>query len=488
MSLFSLYKQSTTVAVRPLVSTRIESICARYNTHCRLSTSTHKVASSQPVSEDSDHKDPRHLPVSVRLKGVNKSQGVTKVVVDGELKEFNHTFLRDACSCPRCVDPSTKQKLFQTADIPGAIKPKSTHRTSEGDLRLVWNNDICGYGKNHVSVFTREFFHDHVSRDRRIRAQHNVRPQMSWNQEVMEKKVKWVSYDAYMSNDKDLHDALEHLSAYGLVFLQGVPDSEQAVEQLGTRIGSLRDTFYGRTWDVKSVPNAKNVAYTNQYLGLHMDLLYMAQPPGLQLLHCLRSSCTGGNSIFSDSFRAARSLTSHELRSLSSFPVTYQYQNAGEHYHFTRPTVEWQADSHGRQWPIANINWSPPFQAPFEMGWSGSREESTAFSRYLKAAKAFSTAVEAPESLFELRLEPGQCVIFNNRRVLHARRAFDIGSGERWLKGAYVDSDAFLSRLRVLRGTYGQDFGLSDDECELELEAKHKDRGGRHRNLYSVLN
>jgi hypothetical protein len=43
-----------------------------------------------------------------------------------------------------------------------------------------------------------------------------------------------------------------------------VPSGEESVINIGTRIGPLRDSFYGRTWDVKSVPNAKNVAYTHK--------------------------------------------------------------------------------------------------------------------------------------------------------------------------------------------------------------------------------
>ena len=49
---------------------------------------------------------------------------------------------------------------------------------------------------------------------------------------------------------------------------------------------------------------------------------------------------------------------------------------------------------------------------------------------------------------FELKLEPGQCVIFENRRVLHSRRPFDTGSGSRWLAGAYLDMDSVLSTFR----------------------------------------
>jgi len=57
------------------------------------------------------------------------------------------------------------------------------------------------------------------------------------------------------------------------LFLRNVPDSEKSVEEIAGRIGTLKDTFYGRTWDVKSKPKAKNIAYTQSFLGLHMDLL-----------------------------------------------------------------------------------------------------------------------------------------------------------------------------------------------------------------------
>lgn len=59
--------------------------------------------------------------------------------------------------------------------------------------------------------------------------------------------------------------------------------------------------------------------------------------------------------------------------------------------------------------------------------------------------------MSAQENVFEYRLEEGECVVFDNRRVLHARRAFDASQGERWLKGTYVDDDVFFSRLRVLQ-------------------------------------
>ncbi len=58
--------------------------------------------------------------------------------------------------------------------------------------------------------------------------------------------------------------------------------------------------------------------------------------------------------------------------------------------------------------------------------------------------------MEADYAVFEKKLEPGTAVIFNNRRIVHARRAFENKGGERWLRGAYLDTDVFQSRLRVL--------------------------------------
>jgi gamma-butyrobetaine dioxygenase len=60
-----------------------------------------------------------------------------------------------------------------------------------------------------------------------------------------------------------------------------------------------------------------------------------------------------------------------------------------------------------------------------------------------------------PEFLLRLRLSPGDCLIFDNTRVLHARTAFAApvfpGTGERHLQGCYADLDGLLSTLAVLR-------------------------------------
>jgi gamma-butyrobetaine dioxygenase len=66
------------------------------------------------------------------------------------------------------------------------------------------------------------------------------------------------------------------------------------------------------------------------------------------------------------------------------------------------------------------------------------------------------------QNQYKYLLKEGDAVIFDNRRVLHARTAFsDLendpgqsgkdGETNRWLKGCYLEADAPLDRGRVLR-------------------------------------
>lgn len=49
-----------------------------------------------------------------------------------------------------------------------------------------------------------------------------------------------------------------------------------------------------------------------------------------------------------------------------------------------------------------------------------------------------------------MRLAPGDCLIFDNTRILHARTAFSV-TGSRLLQGCYADMDGLASTLAVLR-------------------------------------
>ncbi|KAF2460019.1 taurine catabolism dioxygenase TauD, TfdA family-domain-containing protein, partial [Lineolata rhizophorae] len=355
-------------------------------------------------------------------------------------------WLRDACRCPRCVDPYSGQKTFDTGDIPAGLRCRRAQGAGgAGTVTLEWENDVPGFGEDHRTelpiVELRTALRENG--DPRGGIPRRADRPAHWDKDELLKSDLWHSYEGYMSDDGALLKLLAQLQRYGIVFLKDVPPSADAVSDIATRIGPLKETFYGRTWDVKSIPKAENVAYTSQYLGFHMDLLYFIQPPFLQLLHTLKAEATGGASIFADSFRAVNSIrrSKHALwLALNTVPVKHHYDHENHKYEHSRPTVELD----GRARDIAYVNYSPPFQAPFvraKPGWN--------LASYHAAIAEFKRIIELEHNRFEYRMQEGDCVIFNNRRVLHGRAAFK-EDGERWLRGAYVDEDDFISKRKVL--------------------------------------
>jgi hypothetical protein len=67
-------------------------------------------------------------------------------------------------------------------------------------------------------------------------------------------------------------------------------------------------------------------------------------------------------------------------------------------------------------------------------------------AEFVEASKAFADTLERPENVVEEKMDSGTCVIFDNLRIVHARNSFDLNSGKRWLRGAYLNRQDFVSK------------------------------------------
>jgi gamma-butyrobetaine dioxygenase len=404
--------------------------------------------------------------------------------------------LRDMCTCPLCIDQSTRQKLFSTVEIPSGITVRSVNELTDS-VEIQWVNDIPGFDESHKSVFEKKIF-EKIAARRTSKTLSPLPRRRYWTDSEFRTEAPDLTYEAYMEDDAVLYQSLKRLQTHGLLFLSDVPESSDSVSRIVQRIGPLKNTFYGETWDVRSVPEAKNVAYTSQDLGFHMDLLYMKQPPHLQFLHCIRSSASGGASLFTDSFRAISELFRLDARAfheLERRPITFHYDHIDSHYYQqSRPLIElaklqfgrlsftnsrtmkevgpnWIQDLFVLEDYLDAVSWAPPFQAPFELTNSYSephrqstRELETNLRQWHDAARKFHDIIHESENIHERMMKPGECVLFDNRRVLHARKAFEVADvgKERWLRGAYLDKDPFVSKLRVLTHRFEKANGIEE--------------------------
>ncbi|KUI70604.1 Gamma-butyrobetaine dioxygenase [Cytospora mali] len=353
----------------------------------------------------------------------------------------HNLWLRDACPCNECVSESSGQKRFATYDVDASPQLESCRVTEGGDLEVVWANDFLT-GGSHTSIYPLDFLQRVLMTNGRLHFPY--RPHLKrtlWDKSTFTKDFdsRFISYEDWMAGGDVFVRALLNIQEWGLIFIRGVPESHDAVQDIANKIGSLQSTLYGLTWDVISKPNAENVAYTNESLCLHQDLLYWEDMPKLQLLHCLKNECEGGESLFSDGLRAATEIkTSHRdhYDLLTSVPVSYHYTKNG--FYSQQRSVITEAGL----LPV-KIFWSPPFQAPFHHPFR--RKGAGKLQHWHGAARQFRDSIESPENMFQHRLQPGDCVIFDNQRILHGRTRFDTSIGFRHLRGGYVDSQTLES-------------------------------------------
>ena len=381
-----------------------------------------------------------------------------------------YTWLRD--SDPQLIHPSTRQKLHSSIDVPLDSRPLDVRFTQNGThLGITWetNKPMRGFDWPLESEFSLEFLRRHSEPDR-FQAFHQTITPITWTRESLRQSSNLFLKYPSLSTDVGLLRALEQLAQYGIVFVSDVPHEETSdalceLPRLAQHFGEIRETFYGRVWDVRSQgEDSRNIAYTNLDLGLHMDLEYFENPPRYQVLHMLRCrGVVGGESIFSDSLHAAnslRELTREAYDVLCNSAVGFHYINDNHHLYHEHTTIERFPPVRGSDSAeIRYINYSPPFQSPLPL--RTARELG-----FLPALRKFGALVGATERVYEIAIPEGVAVIFDNRRVLHGRRGFrNAGaaatatashvpraqSEERWLKGCYIEADGVMDRLRSLR-------------------------------------
>ncbi len=66
----------------------------------------------------------------------------------------------------------------------------------------------------------------------------------------------------------------------GIAFMRGLPAEPETIVEAVAPIGHILVTNYGKVFDVRSVPQPENLAYSDLGLGLHTDNPYREPVPG----------------------------------------------------------------------------------------------------------------------------------------------------------------------------------------------------------------
>ena len=254
-----------------------------------------------------------------------------------------------------------------------------------------------------------------------------------------------VPFADYLGDDRAAREVLSRVARFGLAFLVGAGRDPDVIERAVARFGFIRETNYGRLFDVRIEPQPGNLAYTDQALDLHADNPYRDPVPTLQLLHAITiDEGGGGETLFVDGFAHAEALRREApgaFEVLAGTPVRFAFGTAaGERWSHTAPVL-----SLGARGAVETVRLNHR-SLDLEAG------DAAATDAWYDAYLAYYRRLHAPEAAHGRRLAPGEVVIFDNRRLLHGRRGLASGS-PRWLRGCYADADGLAATLARLDRT-----------------------------------
>lgn len=359
-----------------------------------------------------------------------EDRAITLTWPDGAVGTFPYLWLRD--NCPGGFHPDTAERTFDLMSVPLDVAP-AEHRI-EGD-RLV----IDWAGEDHQSRFPLDWLRAH--RPGAPRPDPAAVAPVVWRGDVGAGAIPRAGAAAVLSDDAALAAWMRDLRAWGLSIVTGLEDDPEAGMAVARRIGFLRQTNFGVTFEVQSKPNPNNLAYTAEALPLHTDLPNQEMPPGYQFLHCLLNEAAGGGSVFADGVAMAEDLRAEDPEAfeiLSTVSVPFRFHDAEYDIRRRQHVITLAEDG-----SVSEICYNGHIAGVFDL--PAERMEA-----YYRAYRAFMAKTRDPAYAVTLRLATGEMAVFDNRRVLHGRAAFDPATGRRHLRGCYVDRGEFDSRLRVL--------------------------------------
>lgn len=308
-------------------------------------------------------------------------------------------WFRDACVCAECRDSASGQRLISSEDLDGWV----VIGRSEAGVRIRHND-----GTDHLVIVE-------PTADLHLRAQVPVTSGAD-----LRNSARAAS---------DIESFRSSLALHGIALATDLAPESGSVVAFAQQFGLLRETNYGRHFDVVNKPNPNNLAYSARGLPLHTDNPYRDPVPMVQVLHCLISASPQGRSIFADGRVVAEQLrvdAPHHFATLASTTLDFVFEDNTVRLAARHPIIECDAEGSVVAVRVNHRSMQPP-------------DPSSDVRSFYDAYRAFHDAME--EHTFGLDLLAGDVIAFDNRVMLHARGPFDAGAG-RHLQGCYIDPPA----------------------------------------------
>jgi len=371
------------------------------------------------------------------VKVINSGKAILLSRKYGVPLRYHATWLRDNALDSKTRDKNNGQRLISISDVPVNTCIKSASIDGKGKnitLKFLPDKKEVKFSSKWLEVNA----YDKKSNNLKIWINSDLK---TWSKNSI-KSIPIINYKSAKSNKKLFLKWLKSLRCYGFAKMTGCEKKSGTVIKIAKLFGYVRETNYGKWFDVKSKTNAVNLAYTNLGLQAHTDNPYRDPVPTIQILHCIKNSTEGGDSKVVDGFNAAFKLKKENKKYfnlLSKYCSRFEFKGRKNvHLKSRFPIIGLTPDNELIAIHFNNRSIAPITDVPYHDMLS-----------YYKAYRKFSNIINDPKMAISFKLSSGDCFIVDNTRVLHARTAY-YKNGSRWLQGCYVDKDGLLSTISTL--------------------------------------
>jgi gamma-butyrobetaine dioxygenase len=378
-----------------------------------------------------DTPDFDHYPTARRVRATTVLPlGLEAHWDDGAVTTHHALWLRENALDPETTNPDTREQALQLVDIPGDLRVLSASPSQGGGLSVRFTDGAeAQYHPGWLRAYARET----------QEAPFALPPRRLWSGESPPDLPRFPA--AAFAEDEAVFEAWgEALYILGFAILEGVTPKPGQVERIAQRLGPLRESNFGRIFDVRTATEQTSNAYTAMALPVHADLCTREHMPGLQFLHCLENSTVGGATRLTDGFQLAETLRQedpHAFHTLSTEPLLFANKAEDSDYRWEAPLIGLDAKG-----ALQELRFSPWLRGPLSTDL-----ETT--DRIYRALRALFRRAEAPGAFLRFTLKAGDLLAFDNARLLHGREAFDGNVGSRWLQGCYGAREELHSQLRM---------------------------------------
>jgi gamma-butyrobetaine dioxygenase len=352
---------------------------------------------------------------------------------DGSLSEFASLWLRDNLREDR--DPHSGQRLIDIADLPENPRIRSAV-ADNGAVNVEWE------AESRCASFELEWLLAHAANRSPGRPCFTPRRWLEGAGLDAARHFQWAAFSE-LRTDRSLRALwLERLLQDGIAFLSKVPCNEAGILDAAALMGRVSETNYGRVFDVRSVPQPENLAYSDLGLGLHTDNPYREPVPGFQVLHALIASPGGGENLFGDGFAIAerlRTTSPDAFAVLTRTPVPFLYRSQDAELYAERPLIQLSCCGE-----VSAVHYNSRSIAPLRLA---VRDAGAFYSAY----RHFAALLRDSRFHLQLKLRDGDLVAFDNQRTLHGRTAFSSARYPRHLRGCYLTRDSVYSEAALLQ-------------------------------------